>query len=80
MLIGLKWELSDNQGTDQDLPPLCGIRASRGITSPKFEKPGTLLYYRGKKGAFELVGIVCAITGSKWGRIYRFEEYFKVFE
>jgi len=26
------------------------------------------------------VGILREITGSKWGRIYRFEEYFKVFE
>jgi hypothetical protein len=30
--------------------------------------------------AFEQVGILREITGSKWGRIYRFEEYFKVFE
>lgn len=30
--------------------------------------------------AFEQVGILREITGSKWGRIYRFDEYFKVFE
>lgn len=24
--------------------------------------------------------LLCEITGSKWGRIYRFKEYFKVFE
>lgn len=30
--------------------------------------------------AFEQVGILREITGSKWGRIYRFEEYFRVFE
>ena len=29
---------------------------------------------------FERIGILREITGSKWGRIYRFEEYFKVFE
>jgi Fic family protein len=29
---------------------------------------------------FEQVGILREITGSKWGRIYRFDEYFKVFE
>ncbi len=26
------------------------------------------------------VGILRKVTGSKWGRVYRFEEYFKVFE
>lgn len=30
--------------------------------------------------AFEQVGILREITGSKWGRIYRFDEYFRVFE
>jgi Fic family protein len=30
--------------------------------------------------AFEQVGILREITGGKWGRIYRFDEYFKVFE
>ncbi|MBK9597341.1 MAG: Fic family protein [Flavobacteriales bacterium] len=29
---------------------------------------------------FERIGILREITGNKWGRIYRFEEYFKVFE
>ena len=29
---------------------------------------------------FERIGILREITGSKWGRIYRFDEYFKVFE
>lgn len=31
-------------------------------------------------GAFEQAGILREITGSKWGRVYRFDEYFKVFE
>ena len=30
--------------------------------------------------AFEKVGILREATGNKWGRIYRFEEYFRVFE
>lgn len=30
--------------------------------------------------AFEQVGILREVTGNKWGRIYRFEEYFRVFE
>jgi Fic family protein len=29
---------------------------------------------------FERIGILREITGSKWGRMYRFEEYFKVFD
>jgi len=27
-----------------------------------------------------LVGILHEITGNKWGRIYRFKAYFRVFE
>lgn len=30
--------------------------------------------------AFERVGILREVTGNKWGRVYRFDEYFKVFE
>lgn len=30
--------------------------------------------------AFEQAGILREITGNKWGRVYRFDEYFKVFE
>jgi len=26
------------------------------------------------------VGILREVTGNKWGRVYRFDEYFKVFE
>jgi Fic family protein len=29
---------------------------------------------------FERIGILREITGSKWGKLYRFDEYFKVFE
>lgn len=30
--------------------------------------------------AFEKVGILREVTGNKWSRVYRFDEYFKVFE
>ena len=50
--------------------------------SPQFEKREGLFKFGGEnlKTTLEQVGILREITGSKWGRIYRSDEYFKVFE